>query len=321
MKYYFAPMEGITGYIYRNVHHDLFPGADKYFTPFLSPNQNRCFTPREKRDILPENNVGVLLVPQILTNRADCFLKTVKELQAFGYGEVNLNLGCPSGTVVSKGKGAGFLEDPDKLDAFLEKVFEGLETDWEMQGKIRVSVKTRIGMEDPEEFGDLMRVFNRYPLEELMIHPRVRSDFYKNQPDWEVFGDALRESRNPVCYNGDIFSVEDHKKLMEHFPELQMVMCGRGILGNPALLRMLAGGEVLNREELREFHDNIYQGYKEAFAPDERSVLFKMKELWGYLGELFPEGEKTRKKIRKAQHFTDYEAAIAVIFQQELQLP
>lgn len=318
MKYYFAPMEGITGYIYRNVHHALFPGADKYFTPFVSPNQNRCFTPREKRDILPENNVGVPLVPQILTNQAEYFLKTVKELQDFGYGEVNLNLGCPSGTVVSKGKGAGFLEDPDKLDAFLEKVFEALEIERELPAKPRISVKTRIGMEDSEEFWDLLRVFNRYPLEELIIHPRVRSDFYKNQPDWGIFADALRQSRNPVCYNGDVFSVEDHRKVMEHFPELKMVMCGRGILRNPALLRMMAGGERLGIEELQEFHHRIYQGYREAFAPDERSVLFKMKELWGYLGDLFPDGEKAKKKIRKAQHFADYEGAVAVIFQQEI---
>lgn len=108
MNYYFAPMEGVTGYVYRNAHHAIFPGIDKYFTPFVSPNQNRCFTPREKRDILPENNRGICVVPQILTNRSDYFLRTMKELAAFGYQEVNLNLGCPSGTVVSKGRGSGF---------------------------------------------------------------------------------------------------------------------------------------------------------------------------------------------------------------------
>lgn len=315
MKYYVAPMEGITGYIYRNAHHDLFPGVDKYFTPFLSPNQNRCFTPREKRDILPENNQGVPLVPQILTNQADYFLKTVEELQDFGYREVNLNLGCPSGTVVSKGKGAGFLEDPDKLDAFLEKVFGKTERE-----QVRISIKTRIGMEDVEEFGDLLAVYNRYPLEELIIHPRVRRDFYNNQPDWKAFGDALRQSKNPVCYNGDIFSVSDYRDLMNHFGDLKALMCGRGVLSNPALLSEIKGEKNLTTEDLRSFHDRIYQDYRTLFAPDERSVLFKMKELWGYMGGLFSEARKELKKIKKAQHFLEYEAAVLEIFQKPIYL-
>lgn len=313
MKYYVAPMEGITGYIYRNAHHDLFPGVDKYFTPFLSPNKNRCFTPREKRDILPENNVGIRIIPQILTNQVDYFLKTVEELQRFGYREVNLNLGCPSGTVVSKGKGAGFLEDPDKLDAFLEKVFE--KTDRE---QVRISIKTRLGMEDAEEFGDLLKVYNRYPLEELIIHPRVRRDFYKNQPDWKAFGEAFRESKNPVCYNGDVFSVLDYQKLMNHFGELEAVMCGRGVLKNPALLSMLAEKKNLTKEDLRNFHDRIYQDYRTLLALDERSVLFKMKELWSYMGESFLEAGKECKKIKKAQHFLEYEGAVLEIFQKPI---
>lgn len=321
MKYYFAPMEGITGFVYRNAHHDLFPGADKYFTPFLSPNKNRCFTPREKRDILPENNAGIPLIPQILTNEADYFLKTVEELQSFGYREVNLNLGCPSGTVVSKGKGAGFLEDPDKLDAFLEKVFQTLDGEaWKAKTgeRIRISVKTRIGMEDAGEFEDLMRVFNRYPLEEMIVHPRVRRDFYKNQPDWSAFGDALRESKNPVCYNGDIFSVSDYQDLMNHFGDLKALMCGRGVLSNPALLSEIKGEKKLTKEDLRNFHDRIYQDYRTLFAPDERSVLFKMKELWGYMGGLFSEARKELKKIKKAQHFLEYEAAVLEIFQKPI---
>ena len=112
MEFYFAPMEGITGYIYRNAHQKFFPGMDKYFTPFLSPNENRALNPKEKKDILREHNIDLYVTPQILTNRADFFLRAARELkEEYGYEEVNLNLGCPSGTVVSKGKGAGFLGD------------------------------------------------------------------------------------------------------------------------------------------------------------------------------------------------------------------
>lgn len=310
MKYYFAPMEGVTGYLYRNVHHSMFPGIDKYFTPFVSPNQNRCFTPRERRDILPENNKGTPVVPQILTNRADYFIRTVKELEVYGYEEVNLNLGCPSGTVVSKGKGAGFLEDTDKLDAFLETVFENLQKE-----AVGISVKTRIGMEEAEEFEDILKVFNRYPLEEIIIHPRVREDYYKNQPDWKTFEYALEKSHNPVCYNGDIFSVADYERLQEEFQDVKILMCGRGLLSNPALIRTFTGGSTLTKEELCEFHNRIYEGYKELFAPDERSVLFKMKELWSYLSALFTESEKELKKIRKAQHFAEYEVVISGVLE------
>ena len=310
MNYYFAPMEGVTGYVYRNAHHAIFPGIDKYFTPFVSPNQNRCFTPREKRDILPENNRGICVVPQILTNRSDYILRTMKELAAFGYQEVNLNLGCPSGTVVSKGRGAGFLEDADKLDAFFDEVFQKADLE-----KMKISVKTRIGIEDAEEFEDLQKVFNRYPFAEVIIHPRVRSDFYKNQPNRQVFGEFLKESVNPVCYNGDIFTVSDAAELKAEFPELESIMCGRGLLSNPALVRELQGGETLKKEELHRFHDTLYESYRTLFAPDERSVLFKMKELWGYFITAFQGAERDVKKIKKAQHFAEYEAAVSHIFE------
>ena len=310
MNYYFAPMEGVTGYVYRNAHHAIFPGIDKYFTPFVSPNQNRCFTPREKRDILPENNRGICVVPQILTNRSDYFLRTMKELAAFGYQEVNLNLGCPSGTVVSKGRGAGFLEDADKLDAFFDEVFQKADLE-----KMKISVKTRIGIEDAEEFEDLQKVFNRYPFAEVIIHPRVRSDFYKNQPNRQVFGEFLKESVNPVCYNGDIFTVSDAAELKAEFPELESIMCGRGLLSNPALVRELQGGETLKKEELHRFHDTLYESYRTLYAPDERSGLFKMKELWGYFITAFQGAERDVKKIIKAQHFAEYEAAVSHIFE------
>ena len=140
MQYYFAPMEGITGYIYRNVHHRFFPGIDKYFSPFLSPGTKKTMTPKELRDILPENNQSYTLIPQILTNRSEDFLRLCRDLKEYGYKEVNLNLGCPSGTVVSKKKGAGFLEYPNELDRFLGEIFG--ETDLEISIKTRMSRKS-----------------------------------------------------------------------------------------------------------------------------------------------------------------------------------
>ena len=74
MDYLFAPMEGITGYVFRNAHHRHFHGIKTYYTPFISPNQTRKFTPRELNDVRPEHNEGVPVIPQILTNKADDIL-------------------------------------------------------------------------------------------------------------------------------------------------------------------------------------------------------------------------------------------------------
>ena len=164
-------------------------------------------------------------VPQILTNSAEDFIKTAERLQEYGYEEVNLNLGCPSKTVVSKGRGSGFLAEPDRLNAFLEEIFN--------ETPIRISVKTRIGKESPEEWIRLLEIYNQYPMEELIIHPRIQTDFYKNTPNLEMFEYAVKNSKNPLCYNGDICTKEEYETICNRFPEVPSVMIGRGILKNP----------------------------------------------------------------------------------------
>ena len=260
---------------------------------------------REKKDILPEHNTGMRTVPQILTNRADDFLRTAEKLKDFGYEEVNLNLGCPSKTVVTKGRGAGFLADPAGLDRFLGEIFE--------KSPVRISLKTRLGMEDASEFMALMKIYNKYPAEELIIHPRVQKDFYKNTPDLQAFACAADISRIPVCYNGDIFSVEDYERFTERFPGTDRVMTGRGVLKDPSLARKLRGGRGADKEELRRFHDILYAGYCEEMSGD-RTILYKMKELWTYLAPLFSDSKKYAKKIKKAEKCIVYEQIIEDFF-------
>lgn len=303
-RYYLAPLEGITTHIYRRAYHACFYPMNKYFTPFLVPHTKRGFNTRELNDILPENNEGMRLVPQILTNDAKGFLQTVEKLQAYGYEEVNLNLGCPSKTVVSKNRGSGFLAIPDELDRFLDEIYSGTQ--------VRISIKTRIGKHGPDEFERLLEIYNQYPLEELIIHPRLQQDFYKNTPNLEVFAEAVRKSRNPLCYNGDIFSVADRDRIEERFPEVKTYMMGRGILVNPGLAGELAGEKPADWDRIRRFHDQIYEDYQRISMGD-KNVLFKMKELWCYLGHQFPGCEKQLKKIRKAERLDRYEAAVAEI--------
>ena len=216
MKLYLAPLEGITGWIFRDAVNRCFGGFDKYFVPFIRPNQMGHLSAREKKDILPEHNQNMYTIPQILTNRADDFVRTANKLKEYGYSEVNLNLGCPSRTVVTKGRGSGFLAYPDKLDAFLGEIFESCD--------MKISIKTRLGMEDPEEFRRLIEIYNKYPVCELIIHPRVQKDFYSNMPDREMFGEVLPKSRSSVCYNGDIFTPEDYQNFIKDFPDVLEVM-------------------------------------------------------------------------------------------------
>ncbi|MDO5411401.1 MAG: tRNA-dihydrouridine synthase family protein [Lachnospiraceae bacterium] len=309
MKFYFAPMEGVTGYVYRNVHHSCFPGVDKYFTPFVVANKTYKFKTREKQDVAPANNEGLFVVPQIMANKAEEFLWAAGELEKLGYREINLNLGCPAATVVSKKKGSGFLAYPDELDAFLDAVFSGLE------GRdIRLSVKTRLGKDSVEEAGRLMEIYNRYPLSELIIHPRAQKDFYKNQPHMDAFGKAEKMSRHCVCYNGNLFSADDYRELVREFPQIQAVMLGRGLLADPGLVGEIREGCKLSKEKLQQFHEQICRAYGET-SLGEINTLFKMKELWAYMGQLFGDGERCVRKIRKAKNQAEYVTAVKTLFE------
>lgn len=309
MEYYFAPLEGITGYIFRNAHHAVFPSMERYYTPFLTPKKGKSFTVRELNDVLPEHNRDIRVIPQILTNQAEGFWKVAARLQEFGYREVNLNLGCPFGTVVAKKKGAGFLAYPGELDAFLDQIFS--KTD------MKISVKTRIGSRDPQEFGALLEIFNKYPMEKLIIHPRVQTDFYQNTPNLEVFEQALQNSKNSVCYNGDLFSEERIRAFAGRFPEVDSVMLGRGMLVNPGLIAGMKDKREKDaepdRERIRAFVERLAADYSQVLS-GERDVLFKMKELWFYLGRLFPEGERYIKRIRKAERISEYRIAVNALF-------
>ena len=305
MKLSFAPMEGITTYIYRRVHRGLFPGVDRYYSPFIAPDGSGRFKGAARRDVLPENNTGIPLVPQILCNRAEAFLAVAEELGAMGYGEVSLNAGCPSATVVPKHKGSGMLLDLGSLDRFLDEVFS--------RCALRISVKTRLGLESGEEFSAILEIYNRYPLSELIIHARPRSGMYKSAPDLSAFALGYEKSNAPVCYNGDIFRAQSLAGVLEAAPGLDSFMLGRGAAANPALFRELRGGAALDAGELRAFLERLEAALMEA-GLEERFVLARLKELWFYLIHMFPGSASGAKHINKAQRLSDYHAALSALF-------
>ena len=308
MNYYVAPMEGLTDRVWRQAHQKWFGWAGapaKYYAPFLSPPENRVLIKKKMAELAPEANPGAPVVPQLLAKDGALAAWMVGQLRQLGYTEVNLNFGCPSGTVTAKGKGSGMLRDLNKLDAFLAALFA------EAEGPL--TVKTRLGVEKPEEFAAVLEIYNRYPIAELTIHPRVMRQQYRGIADREAFAKALPACRMPVCYNGDLTTVEQLRALEADFPTVQSLMVGRGIIADPALFRQALGGPAATKEELGGYLDDLYHGYTALFG-SAGCAISRMKGHWFYLIHRFEGSERLEKQLRKLREPWEYETVVNQIF-------
>ena len=295
MRYYYAPLEGITDATFRRLHHKYFPGVDRYFMPFISPTIHRCLTNREARELPKADSVGFAAVPQLLGKNVEDMLWAMEVCADQGYDEVNINLGCPSGTVVSKGKGSGMLSDLLSLDAFLEAIYA--------RAPLPISLKTRIGVNDSENWEKILEIYRDYPVKELTVHPRIRKAFYKGECDLTAFARSVENAPFPVCYNGSINSLEDAEKIAARFPSVESIMIGRGLVADPG---MLSGGT--DREILKAFLNELSDTYCTVFG-SKRNAIYRMKDNWHYLISLFEGSDKLWKEMRKS---TDYDRFMAI---------
>ena len=301
MEYYFAPLEGLTDSIYRKLHHKHFPGIHRYYTPFISPTAHRVLTPKEQRELPTADTLGYTAIPQVMTKNAEDLKWFAQKCADLGYTEINVNFGCPSGTVTAKGKGAGMLKDLPALDTFLSDVFSDC--------PIPLSVKTRIGFSHPDEFVQLLEIFNRYPICQLIIHPRVRAQFYNGPVETTVFEYALENSKIPLCYNGNICSIDDISTIRNKYPQLDSIMIGRGLIADPGMLAI--GGTSKGRMEA--FHDELFESYIENFG-GARNAMFRMKENWRHMLCKFEGSEKLGKQLRKTTDVNEYRHITKEIF-------
>lgn len=299
MKLYMAPMEGITGYVYRRAHQHAFGQIDRYYTPFLT---NLGLSRKEMQEVIPEHNAGLDVVPQILTNRVDIFLELSHTFEELGYKEVNLNIGCPSGTVTAKKRGSGFLRYPKELEVFLDEIFE--------KSPLPISVKTRIGYASEEEWPGILSLLDRYPFTEMIVHPRLREDFYRAPVRPAAYGYAREHTGIQLCYNGDIYSASDYKRLAECFPGTDCVMLGRGLIANPGLAGEIKGEQPMSRDQLAFFLEEIEKGYLDQ-GMQELGVLHRLLEMWSYLGQTIPGADRVLKKIRKSGSLAEYRGQIS----------
>lgn len=310
MRYDFAPMEGITDDLFRRLHHQYFPGTDRYYTPFLSPGlSGHILSKKEIRQILPENNPGIVLVPQLLTRQSEAFLGAASILADLGYREVNLNLGCPSGTVTAKGKGSGLLAPAlrPELERFLEEIFS--------RSPLKISIKTRLGKEDPEDFAALLELYNRFPLTELIVHPRVQRDFYRAPSRMEWLRYAQAHSRAPVVLSGGIGTKADLDRLLAQDQAPDAVMLGRGLVADPALVKKCRGQPGPDKATYQAFCEELFDETA-ARLDNPRGTMFRMKELWSYFILLFDHRDKCQKALRKTTSLTEYQAVVARIFRE-----
>ena len=315
-QFYFAPMEGITGYLFRNEFHRQFDTnheITKYFGPFVAATREGLTKSRDQKDVDPQNNQGITLVPQLLGNSGEYAIPYLEKFEELGYGEVNLNIGCPYGTVVSKKKGAGLLAQTELLENYLEAIFA-----WKDRtgSTLSISVKTRSGMNCHEEWEGLVEIYNQYPLSELILHPRIGTDLYANHPQTQDFAYAVSHSKHTLCYNGDLFTKEDFGEMKQLFPENTRWMFGRGLLVNPSLLREIQGGPAISREEFLNYQDNITNNYVNQKWGD-KTVLFKMKELWNKAKDVKYEDvrdsiEKSINDIQKELKDLDKEKVLSI---------
>lgn len=320
MQIYFAPLEGVTGYVFRNAYEKYYGGIDKYFTPFISPHTKKLMDAREKRDILPENNKRLYVVPQVLTNKAEELIDICKILKEdYGYEEVNLNLGCPSKTVTTKGKGSGFLQTPDQMEEFFDRFFKVAD--------VKLSIKTRIGYWEVNEAERLFRLYEKFPFEEVIIHPRLGAEMYQGTPHYDVFENYLAKTKLSLCYNGDINSLETLNGLNTKWENCDKFMLGRGLIANPSMLKSLQQGITTDTEIMDvqtrlskedwstflNFHNEIVDGY-DVYMSGDRNTLFKMKELWTWWEVQFPGKEKILKQIKKATTLTEYKQLVKSLY-------
>lgn len=307
-----APIRGVTDVIYRNAFARCFGGVDRAVAPFIQLKQGHALRPAELRQVEPSANRLMPVVPQVLTHHAPTLGAALRDLQAAGHAEVNWNLGCPYPTVAGRGRGAGLLPHPDRIDAILAAAMA--------EAPVRVSVKMRLGRHDPDEFKAVMAVLNRYPLAAVILHARTADQMYAGTVDMQRAGEALALCRHPLVFNGDITSLASFLAARARLPGVAGWMVGRGALRDPWLPARLKGAAPVpvgtRRLRLVAFHGLLFEGYGQVLSGAAHRHD-RMLAQWEYLSHGFAAPQAVLSRLRRSRPY-DYEAAVAWAFDQPL---
>ncbi|MCW2120059.1 tRNA dihydrouridine synthase [Flavobacterium sp. 7A] len=304
-----SPLQGFTDFRFRNAQNKFFGGIDTFYSPYIRLNGKLVVKPSYERDLLPENNVGLEVIPQVITNDVDEFLFVAKYVKELGYKELNWNLGCPYPMVTKSGMGSGLISNTEKINLILDRAHS--ETD------IIVSMKMRLGYETAQEIIDVMPILDKYPLKNIAIHARLGKQLYKGGVHLDAFQNCIDSSKHKLYYNGDITSVAKFHEMQERFPSIDHWMIGRALIADPFLPTMIKNNTheypTNKLEVFKEFHDTLYEIYSESLS-GQTHILLKMYHLWEYFSTTFSNPHKVLKQIKKAQSFRNYDAAVIEIF-------
>lgn len=310
-RLYLAPLRGLTDYIYRNTFTRHFDGFDAAVSPFIPTVSAAHFKISHLKDVLPANNSAMPITPQIMGNNADDFITLAEHLYELGYSTVNWNLGCPFPMVAKKRRGSGLLRYPDIIEAFLEKTVPSIPN--------RLSIKTRLGCRQTDEILKLILIFNQYPLEEIIIHPRTGKQMYDGQPNLDMFEKCLELSRHRIVYNGDINDLATFNVYSERFRTVSLWMIGRGALANPFLPSIIKAGkdDFDNKvETFRYFYEDLFEAYRQVFSGPGH-LLARLKGFWTYFSKPFHNSRKIEKKIHRTQKLNRYLEIVNRFFEEE----
>jgi len=307
-----SPLQGFTDHIFRNSFNMYFGGIDKFYAPYIRLKGKLEIKASQQREINPDNNRNINLIPQMMTKRVEEFLFVAKEVTALGYEELNWNLGCPFPMVAKRGLGSGQITDIEGIDRILNDVF--------VNSDIKISIKTRLGYEDHDEIFPLLLILEKYPINNITIHPRIGKQLYKGKIDLDTFQKCLDRTNHKIIYNGDITSVEKFRELQNRYSSIDSWMVGRGIIANPFLPQMIKNEKFdfpSNKNEIfQEFHNELLENYSQLLSGDKH-IIMKMVQFWEYFITIFPDSHKRLKKIKKSKNIREYEAAVKVIFDSE----
>ena len=307
-----SPLQGFTDFRFRNAQNKIFGGIDTFYSPYIRLNGKMVIKPSYERDLLPENNLELEVIPQVITNDADEFLFVAKYVRELGYKELNWNLGCPYPMVTKSGMGSGLISNPDKINTILHRAHS--------ESDILVSMKMRLGYENSEEILDVLPILDTYPIKNIAIHARIGKQLYKGGVNLDAFQLCVDNTKHKLYYNGDITSVAKFREMQERFPSIDHWMIGRGLISDPFLPSMIRNNTLEYPENKIElfsaFHDTLYAIYSESLSGSTH-ILLKMYHLWEYFSATFSNPHKVLKKIKKAQSIRNYEAAVAEIFKND----
>ncbi|MBN2664773.1 MAG: tRNA-dihydrouridine synthase family protein [Bacteroidales bacterium] len=308
---YLSPLQGITDYKFRNAYLKYFSDVDKFFSPYIRLSNKKELKKAQIRDILPKNNLGIPIIPQIMVNNSEDFIFLANMLSDYGYDEINWNLGCPYPMVTNRQLGSGLLELPEKIDSILTESLKNIST--------KVSVKMRLGLNQINEIDKIIPILNNHDLTEIIIHPRTGKQLYKGEIYLDKFIEIAKILSHKIIYNGDITNLDYYKEKIE--PITSDIMIGRGLISNPFLASEIKNGKTFSLDEkkqiFREFHNYLLHQVENSLSGDSH-VLSKMTNYWEYFSLFFENSRKVFKQIKKAKSLRNYDVTISEIFRTKI---